>query len=98
MTEMNKDFGRLCTLEEIFKGRRFKIPEYQRGYSWEKEQRDDLLKDIESIAKSDHMHFTGTIVASKTDTPDLFEIVDGQQRDAGAQLDIFGHGRGLGDE
>ena len=39
----------LLTLKQVFaEGKRsFIIPDYQRGYSWEEDQRKDLLKDIE---------------------------------------------------
>ena len=74
---------RLISLKEIFDNgnRIFRIPTYQRGYSWGKSQRNDLLKDIENVLLGDYMHFTGTIVA----TPSLkdnnhLDIVDGQQR------------------
>ena len=83
----------LKTLDTIFKGgtRVFRIPDYQRGYSWETQQCADLLKDIEYLIKSryegrEYCHYTGTIVASKSRTEsgdgeyEVFDIVDGQQR------------------
>jgi len=69
----------LNSVKEIFETYKFQVPDYQRGYSWNKEQRDDLLKDIQLISDKDYMHFTGTIVASKN-TDNYFEVVDGQQR------------------
>jgi len=71
--------GKLYSIIQIFENRRFKVPDYQRGYSWDKEQRDDLLKDIELISEKDYKHFTGTIVAFENNDH-YFEIVDGQQR------------------
>ena len=70
----------LLTTEEILKDRQFYIPDYQRGYSWEKKHRLDLLKDITFALKkgSDFKHFTGTIVAFEKNNK--FEIIDGQQR------------------
>ena len=82
----------LKSLDEIFgQGKHvFRIPDYQRGYSWEEQQRTDLLTDIEYLIKSgyEYRHYTGTIVASlnekKTDERGgeykVFDIVDGQQR------------------
>lgn len=58
--------NRLLSIEEIVKDNFFKIPDYQRGYSWEKKQLVDLTKDIEHVSKIDHKHYTGTIVVSKT--------------------------------
>ena len=71
----------LLTLEELFSGRYFLVPDYQRGYSWEKEQLNDIRKDIENLYDREHKHYTGTLVA--TPNPDIentYEIVDGQQR------------------
>lgn len=71
----------LLSLKEVFSNRFFIIPDYQRGYSWEEEQIEDLIKDIENIVDKKHKHFTGTIVAAKKENyPDFFDIVDGQQR------------------
>ena len=82
----------LKSLDEIFgQGKHvFRIPDYQRGYSWEEQQRTDLLTDIEYLIKSgyEYRHYTGTIVASlnekETDERGgeykVFDIVDGQQR------------------
>lgn len=82
----------LISLDQIFgRGTRvFRIPDYQRGYSWETQQRADLLKDIEYLIKSkyEYRHYTGTIVASKSraessmddEEYETFDIVDGQQR------------------
>ena len=88
---LNND-NELKTLDEIFRhGKRvFRIPDYQRGYSWEKQQRTDLLTDIEYLieSKSRYRHYTGTIVASsntnetgeRNNQYEVFDIVDGQQR------------------
>ncbi len=82
----------LKSLDEIFgQGKRvFRIPDYQRGYSWEEQQRTDLLTDIEYLIKSGYQyrHYTGTIVASLNEKEtserdgqyEIFDIVDGQQR------------------
>jgi uncharacterized protein with ParB-like and HNH nuclease domain len=71
----------LLTISEIFENRFFKIPDYQRGYSWEEEQLKDLRKDIENLYEKSHKHFTGTIVAAEMDKrSNHFDIVDGQQR------------------
>lgn len=81
----------LKSLNEIFgQGKRvFRIPDYQRGYSWEEQQRTDLLTDIEYLISSgyEYRHYTGTIVASlneetgnRNEQFEVFDIVDGQQR------------------
>lgn len=51
-------------LQQLFESRVFKIPNYQRGYSWETDQIRDLLEDLElTIGKR---HYTGTIVLKNT--------------------------------
>lgn len=72
----------LLTLRDIFDDgkRQFSVPDYQRGYSWEEEQRKDLLGDIEQISHQQHRHFTGTIVVSRQGNLSVFDLVDGQQR------------------
>jgi uncharacterized protein DUF262 len=82
-TTINVNHGELLTLKEIFNNgnRVFTIPDYQRGYSWEKKQRKDLLIDLQYVLEGNYRHFTGTIVATASDnSKDNFDIVDGQQR------------------
>jgi len=70
----------LISFKELVENKFFKIPDYQRGYTWEEKQIEDLLKDIEYILPKEHKHYTGTIVIAKTDESDTYDIVDGQQR------------------
>lgn len=76
----NKQQGHLLKLTELFDGRRFIVPDYQRGYSWEKEQRRDLLSDLEKQLDKEFSHYMGTIVAAPQKKSNMYEIVDGQQR------------------
>ncbi|MFC1811910.1 DUF262 domain-containing protein [Thermodesulfobacteriota bacterium] len=39
-------------LSELLERRLFKIPDYQRAYSWEARQRSDLFEDIRKLSKS----------------------------------------------
>ena len=82
---------KLEILQDIFKNRVFKIPDYQRGYAWETEQRKDLLNDMEDLERldPDKMHYTGTLVLHKGKHEpvvvlgqkfNVLDIVDGQQR------------------
>ncbi|MGT0066119.1 DUF262 and DUF1524 domain-containing protein [Helicobacter pylori] len=66
--------------------KQFVIPVYQRVYSWEKEQCEELWDDIIKIGGNDKMdgHFIGSIVfvhdgTYSTDHNELL-IIDGQQR------------------
>jgi len=79
---MGNEAFQLLTLRDIFDGgnRQLSVPDYQRGYSWEAEQRSDLKGDIELIKDQQHHHFTGTVVASPQGESNCFDLVDGQQR------------------
>ena len=77
----NKEFiTNLLSIEDIIFGKLFKIPDYQRGYSWDTEQVEDLIKDIEHIGVQAHKHYTGTIVVSADTNSNRYHVIDGQQR------------------
>jgi len=77
-------------LNSLFADRVFRIPKYQRYYSWGKKQRDDLFSDISQLSEKggDQDHFMATVVCYKTNEVQeigskeyrMFDIVDGQQR------------------
>lgn len=81
---------RYDTLQAVFANRVFRIPHYQRFYSWRHKQRQDLFNDLKKLAerKDDNHHFMATIVCHRTKEVKavgaseyrLFDIVDGQQR------------------
>jgi len=77
-----------ANLLTVIKGpKQFFIPIYQRTYSWQLAQCDQLLKDIIRISKDDNLqgHFLGSIVYFQedihtiSDVPKLL-VIDGQQR------------------
>ncbi len=76
------------TFTQLLQGRLFRIPPYQRAYSWEKKHRRDMFDDIFKLKeKPRNRHFMATIVGLYTETVpilpdeyDLIDIVDGQQR------------------
>ncbi|MEP6355301.1 MAG: DUF262 domain-containing protein [Hyphomicrobiales bacterium] len=77
----------LVTFPEIFgENRKFHIPDYQRPYNWENDQRADLLTDIDKLAllvkeNANASHFCGTIICTMRDeNQEDFYVVDGQQR------------------
>jgi uncharacterized protein with ParB-like and HNH nuclease domain len=55
------------TLQELFSNRVFRIPHYQRFYSWRNKQREDLFSDLLKLVpgKSDDHHFMATIVCRR---------------------------------
>lgn len=80
----------VISLDNLFHKRIFLVPDYQRGYSWEKRHVQEFLEDLE-ILRENKFHYTGTIVLHKIpSTSNLsdseggsysrFAIVDGQQR------------------
>ena len=80
----------LVSLEGLFFSRVFRIPDYQRGYSWESRQTREFLEDLE-ILEDNRYHYTGTVVLHQTHSGStqkdaegnsyrLVDIVDGQQR------------------
>lgn len=59
-------------------GVRFVIPKFQRAYSWESEQCDELWRDVLRAARAHRSHFAGALIYLR-DGDDLV-VVDGQQR------------------
>ena len=43
---------RHVSVDQLLYGRLFRIPQYQRTYSWESKQRQDLFEDIVSTWKA----------------------------------------------
>jgi Protein of unknown function DUF262/Protein of unknown function (DUF1524) len=81
---------RYAVLQTLFADRVFRIPRYQRFYSWTERQRKDLFSDIEKLVgrKEDQHHFMATLVCHRTSETRsigtaqyrIYDIVDGQQR------------------
>lgn len=61
-------------------GRFYRIPPYQRSYSWQESDALSLLHDLLDAVLQDRSHFLGAIVLIETGATNLYEIVDGQQR------------------
>ncbi len=60
-------------------GGRYIIPKFQRDYSWENEQWDDLWQDINNMHDAKSEHYMGYLVLQTTKNKDCI-IIDGQQR------------------
>jgi uncharacterized protein with ParB-like and HNH nuclease domain len=80
----------LQTVQEVFSDKLLRVPNYQRGYSWEEKQWQDLIADLEDLPDKKE-HYTGTIILhldekEKAITEEagkqlrIYNIVDGQQR------------------
>ena len=40
---------KLYTLNEVLHDRLFRVPPYQRGYSWTSKERSDLFQDLQNV-------------------------------------------------
>lgn len=80
----------LQTVQQIFTARFLRVPDYQRGYAWERSHWTDLLEDLELLEVGAE-HYTGTLVLHRAHPAEsvmdamgqehgVFDIVDGQQR------------------
>lgn len=76
-------------LSKLLNGRLFRIPEYQRAYSWTSRQRSDLFGDIQKVHEKvgNEGHFMAAVVCLRresqtlgTDEFHVVDVVDGQQR------------------
>lgn len=75
------------TVAQLMQSRLFRIPDYQRAYSWQKRQRADLFEDIREVLRTGRDHFMATVVGLARDKRlidadefNVVELVDGQQR------------------
>lgn len=84
------------SLDSLFTKKIFRIPDYQRGYAWQKSQLKDFWEDLINLS-SDRSHYAGVLTLNEAD-PDyvakddneywliedhgytMYHIVDGQQR------------------
>ncbi|EMA19246.1 DUF262 domain-containing protein [Haloarcula argentinensis] len=76
------------TLASLYQDGFFDIPSYQRSYSWEEPQLEDLIDDLRYLPEESN-HFFGNIILDKKDEQyqtdrgrrfDVYDVVDGQQR------------------
>ena len=86
---MNSIDPKHITLDEFIQGHLFRIPQYQRTYSWGKKQRQEMFGDIQRTYDQgqDRSHFMATVVGLQREVRNIMtkehhivEIVDGQQR------------------
>ena len=82
---MSEEVGK-TDLERLLTKRAFIIPKYQRFYSWEKKEWEDLWNDIDYLDENSY-HFFGTFILKLSkkvrdggDLIEIYELIDGQQR------------------
>lgn len=84
------------SLDSVFKEKLFRIPDYQRGYAWGREQLEDFWEDLVNLPEG-RSHYTGVLTLKEIPSSavgvdekefwliddhsyKLYHIVDGQQR------------------
>lgn len=68
-------------LELIGNGKRYRVPPYQRDYSWSEEQWEDLWNDILALRQqTNEYHYMGALVVQEASSDHDLLIIDGQQR------------------
>ena len=84
------------SLDSLFKEKIFRIPDYQRGYAWQREQLKDFWEDLVNLSDG-RSHYTGVLTLKAVPSQQvaeeskeywlvddhsyrLYHIVDGQQR------------------
>lgn len=77
---MQKSVGEIFNNQNVFS-----IPNYQRDYAWGESNVEDLWDDLQEakIARQEGSggHFLGTIVVARNpNNPEIYDIIDGQQR------------------
>ena len=65
-------------IKDILESGYYRIPRFQRPYSWDRENLEDFWNDV--IVDSDSDYFIGSMVVFKSQHSDVFGVVDGQQR------------------
>jgi len=86
----------LKSLDRLFDKKIFRIPDYQRGYAWQKEQLNDFWEDLINLSDT-RSHYTGVLTLKEVAQKEIkksdkeywlvedhsyrmYHIVDGQQR------------------
>src|ERR1044072_1114361 len=84
------------SLNNLFKEKIFRIPDYQRGYAWQREQLKDFWEDLINLPDN-RSHYTGVLTLNQIPSSEIsatdkeywlvedhsyqvYHIVDGQPR------------------
>ena len=83
MEPTKQPLSRLLTIEGTYES--YRIPKYQRPYSWSAEDWQQLLDDINDDANDSDGHYMGSIICVDASSgtpgePRTFDLIDGQQR------------------
>ena len=64
---------KLQTLSELFNNRIFRIPDFQRGYSWEERQLDDFWEDLQNLHPN-KIHYIGLLTVEPINNSDIQNV------------------------
>jgi hypothetical protein len=81
MATMNFNTSNSTFRQLLGNGLTYRVPPFQRDYSWVEDEWDDLWQDITALfeADSEPAHYMGYLVLQSSDNK-RFDIIDGQQR------------------
>jgi hypothetical protein len=81
MATMNFNTTNSTFRQLLGNGLTYRVPPFQRDYSWTEDEWDDLWQDIIDLFKADGepAHYLGYLVLQSSDSKQ-FDIIDGQQR------------------
>jgi hypothetical protein len=60
------------SLDSLFKEKIFRIPDYQRGYAWQREQLKDFWEDLINLS-DDRSHYTGVLTLKQISPGEIAE-------------------------
>lgn len=69
--------SKLQSLSEIFNNRIFRIPDFQRGYSWEERQLDDFWEDLQNLHPN-KIHYIGLLTVEPINNSDIQNVENGR--------------------
>lgn len=81
MATMNFNTSNQTYRQLLGNGLSYRVPPFQRDYSWSEDEWDDLWQDIIGLFEEDGepAHYMGYLVLQSADSK-RFDIIDGQQR------------------
>jgi uncharacterized protein with ParB-like and HNH nuclease domain len=62
--------NKLISISEIFNNRFFRIPDFQRGYSWERPQLEDFWDDLVNL-RDENIHYTGLLTVEEINKKEI---------------------------
>lgn len=81
MATLNFNTANLTFRQVLGNGLTYRVPPFQRDYSWTEDEWDDLWQDIAGLfeEEAEPAHYMGYLVLQSTDSKH-FTVIDGQQR------------------